>query len=60
MKAIFLSLLSVFGVSMVIAQDVMTPERLWQLRRVSAVGITPDGQQVLHPQIKLRSSSLKV
>lgn len=30
------------------AQNVMTPERLWQLGRVSAVGLTPDGQQVIY------------
>lgn len=30
------------------AQSVMTPERLWQLGRVSAVGITPDGKQVVY------------
>jgi dipeptidyl aminopeptidase/acylaminoacyl peptidase len=31
-----------------LAQDVMTPERLWQLGRVSAVGITRDGQQLVY------------
>lgn len=30
------------------AQTVMTPELLWQLNRVSAVGITSDGQQLIY------------
>lgn len=30
------------------AQEVMTPELLWQLGRVSPIGITRDGQQVLY------------
>ena len=30
------------------AQNVMTPETLWQLGRVSPVGITLDGQQVIY------------
>lgn len=30
------------------SQNVMTPEKLWQLGRVSALGITPDGQQVVY------------
>jgi dipeptidyl aminopeptidase/acylaminoacyl peptidase len=30
------------------AQNVMTPEGLWELGRVSAVGITPDGQQLIY------------
>src|SRR5690606_38262544 len=30
------------------AQDVMTPERLWQLGRLGAVGLTADGQQVIY------------
>src|SRR5687767_5706947 len=30
------------------AQNVMTPERLWQLGRVSSVGVTPDGQQLIY------------
>lgn len=29
-------------------QNVMTPERLWQLGRVSAAGITSDGRQVIY------------
>jgi dipeptidyl aminopeptidase/acylaminoacyl peptidase len=30
------------------AQNVMTPEKLWQLGRVSAVGLTNDGQQLIY------------
>jgi dipeptidyl aminopeptidase/acylaminoacyl peptidase len=29
-------------------QNVMTPEGLWELARVNAVGITPDGQQLIY------------
>jgi dipeptidyl aminopeptidase/acylaminoacyl peptidase len=48
MKKIILSLL-VFGlVGGLMAQDKMTPELLWQLGRVTAKGITPDGEQVVY------------
>ncbi len=30
------------------AQEVMTPERLWQLRRVSGPEVSPDGRQILY------------
>lgn len=48
MKTTFLSLFLIFVASAVFAQDVMTPEKLWELGRVSALGITPDGQQVIY------------
>ena len=46
------------------AQSVMTPEGLWQLGRVSAVGLTPDGQQLIYrvstPVISENSSRVKM
>lgn len=48
MKRIILLLVFVpFFVSLY-AQEVMTPELLWQLGRVSALGITPDGESVIY------------
>src|SRR5688500_20302906 len=45
------------------AQNVMTPELLWQLGRVSPVGITPDGQQLIYrvstPNIAENTSEVK-
>lgn len=45
------------------AQNVMTPERLWQLGRVSAVGITQDGKQVVYrvstPEVSKNASTSK-
>jgi dipeptidyl aminopeptidase/acylaminoacyl peptidase len=45
------------------AQNVMTPEKLWQLGRVSAAGVTSDGQQVIYrvstPSIGDNSSDVK-
>jgi len=45
------------------AQNVMTPERLWQLGRVSAVGLTPDGQQLIYsvsiPDVRENTSQVK-
>lgn len=38
----------VLGVAEAWAQNAMTPERLWQLGRVSAAGLTPDGRQVIY------------
>ncbi len=48
MKKVLLSLICVIFIGHTSAQNVMTPEGLWQLGRVSAVGITPDGQQVIY------------
>lgn len=44
-------LLMVAGVILMVhaeAQSVMTPEQLWQLGRVGAVGITEDGRQLIY------------
>ena len=52
--------LCLFAVSAT-AQEVMTPEKLWNLGRVSAVGISNDGQsliyRVTHYKIDSNSSS---
>ena len=42
----FVILLAAF--SQINGQSVMTPELLWQLGRVSGVGITPDGKNVIY------------
>jgi dipeptidyl aminopeptidase/acylaminoacyl peptidase len=38
------------------AQDVMTPEILWQLGRVAPMGITTDGQQVVYAVTRFNAS----
>ncbi|MEX2231708.1 MAG: S9 family peptidase [Cyclobacteriaceae bacterium] len=48
MKTRVLLLASVMITIYTQAQNVMTPERLWQLGRVSSLGVTPDGQQVVY------------
>ncbi len=63
MKTICISLLAVAITWQAHAQNVMTPEQLWQLGRVSADGITPDGQQLIYhvstPVIATNSSQSK-
>lgn len=48
MKRIISSGLLCFFIAHASAQNVMTPERLWQLGRVSAVGVTPDGRDLIY------------
>lgn len=48
MKAILVSLTFVFFSFVASAQNVMTAENLWQLGRVSALGLTTDGQQLIY------------
>jgi len=61
-RIIFLAFICI-SVSPTFAQDEMTPELLWSLGRVSAVGITHDGQEVVyrvtHYDIKENSRSSK-
>ena len=47
MRKIFLSFLSVFAFLQITAQDMMTPELLVQLGKVSGKGITKDGNHVI-------------
>lgn len=46
------------------AQNVMTPELLWSLGRVSGLGVTPDGQSVIYnvstPNVASNKSSSKL
>jgi dipeptidyl aminopeptidase/acylaminoacyl peptidase len=44
----FTLILSVFFTAQALASDVMTPEKLWQVKRVSPVGLSLDKQQVVY------------
>ncbi|MFT3901921.1 MAG: S9 family peptidase [Niabella sp.] len=63
MRQLFLLLL-LFSVIRIDAQKVMTPELLWQLGRVSGVGVTKDKQSVIYrvstPDVASNKSSTKV
>ena len=48
MKKINLIIAGIILVSGLKAQEVMTPELLWELGRVSAVGITKDGKSIVY------------
>jgi dipeptidyl aminopeptidase/acylaminoacyl peptidase len=48
MKYIFTIAALIFILPCVVAQDVMTPEKLWELGRVSALGISKDGKSVVY------------
>jgi dipeptidyl aminopeptidase/acylaminoacyl peptidase len=60
----FLSLFAFFCISVsVSAQNVLTPDLLWQLGRVSAIGLTKDKQSVIYkvstPDVSSNNSSTK-
>lgn len=48
MRKLLLPLICIICIGNSFAQNVMTPERLWQLGRVSGVGVTTDGRQVIY------------
>ncbi|MBA4152758.1 S9 family peptidase [Flavobacterium sp.] len=48
MKKIILILAFIMGASSVSAQQILTPELLWKLGRVSALGISKDGKNVIY------------
>lgn len=49
MRSIIVLLVAVLSISGgALGQNVMTPEGLWQLGRVSGLGITPDGRQIIY------------
>jgi len=48
MKKIILILAFLMGASAVSAQQILTPELLWKLGRVSALGISKDGKNVIY------------
>ncbi|HEY9489270.1 MAG TPA: hypothetical protein VIQ51_13090, partial [Chryseosolibacter sp.] len=64
MKKLSLSILCVIFALHTQGQNVLTPEGLWQLGRVSAVGITPDAKQVIYrvstPVIEENAAHVKV
>src|SRR5688500_6740969 len=63
MKTFVLCLVGVIFSSLTYGQTVLTPEGLWQLGRVSAMGITEDGQQLIYrvstPVIEQNASVVK-
>ncbi|GGD89843.1 peptidase S9 [Planktosalinus lacus] len=48
MKNFSILLLLVFSLGTLTAQNVMTPEKLWELGRVSALGVSKDGNQLVY------------
>jgi dipeptidyl aminopeptidase/acylaminoacyl peptidase len=48
MKRLLLFAIACFALYSMQAQNVMTPELLWKLGRVSALGLTKDGQSVIY------------
>lgn len=62
MKKFLLLTVSIMGLS-ASAQQVMTPEQLWKLGRVSALGITKDGKNIVYkvsvPNIEENKSASK-
>jgi len=63
MKKILLLTIGMIGLS-ASAQNVMTPELLWQLGRVSPLGITKDGKSIIYkvsiPSVEENKSDSKV
>ncbi|MEO8515400.1 MAG: S9 family peptidase [Flavobacterium sp.] len=48
MKKILLLTLTMMGINTVVAQEVMSPELLWKLGRVTALGISKDKKNVIY------------
>src|SRR5690606_25745498 len=48
MKYIFFIAAFIISLPGLVAQEVMTPEKLWELGRVSAMGISNDGNSVVY------------
>lgn len=63
MKRLAFLLVSSFTILFAAAQDVMTPELLWKLGRINAVGITSDGTGVVYtvstPDVAANKSNKK-
>jgi dipeptidyl aminopeptidase/acylaminoacyl peptidase len=63
MKKLTLALFCIMGTTMS-AQEVMTPEMLWQLGRVSPLGISKDGKSIIYkvstPDMQENKSNSKV
>lgn len=64
MKRIIVFLTSIAFFPDALSQNLMTPELLWQLGRVSEVSITPDGQRVVYrvstPNMSENNSEVKL
>lgn len=48
MKTLFTLISLIIMSSAVLAQDMMTPELLWKLKRIGGVQISPDGEQIMY------------
>lgn len=48
MKTIFFIAAFILSLPNAVAQEVMTPEKLWELGRISALGISKDGKSVVY------------
>lgn len=63
MKKLALLSLTLMGINSVAAQEVMTPELLWKLGRVTALGISNDGKKIVYkvatPSIEENKSNSK-
>jgi hypothetical protein len=63
MKKTFFTLIIVFVCAQTKAQEVMTPERLWQLGRVGAIGISQDERFLVYrvavPNIATNTTSVR-
>lgn len=64
MKKTFFTLIILFVCAQTKAQEVMTPERLWQLGRVGAIGISQDERFLVYrvavPNIATNTTSVKL
>ena len=62
MKKYLILILSITSLTMT-AQDIMTPELLWKLGRVSPLGISKDGKNIIYkvstPSVKENKSNSK-
>lgn len=48
MKKYFFLFLACFSISILCAQEVLTPELLWQVKRVSPIGVSLDGNSLVY------------
>lgn len=56
MKKLLIFILAICITGALTAQNTMTPELLWELGRVSAKGITPDGQHLVYSVTKYNAA----
>src|SRR6476646_12268993 len=48
MRRIFILTIIMMGIQSMTAQNVMTPEKLWKLGRLTALGMTKDGKNIVY------------